>query len=235
MSSRVTSVPAAQCPDEAGPGWHAWVNAPATTTSPLTTAVLQMVVALQPPDPNQVSHTDVVVVPANTFGVQGTGAADTRPGSGTAALAGTTPNKTSAALMAEASIAPGTSRRMRFLRVQTGGRYFAGEHFLCTRRLTYGYGLRRAGHAPPRSGPSRSETLPAVVREEQISHEITANLSPQRCLPGGPLVCVAVPPDAAVLAVHPGRREGGAQARGALPDFRCGGHGGHGQGALRRR
>ena len=128
MSSRVTSVPAAQCPDEDGPGWHASVKAPATTTSPFTTAVLRMMAVLQAP-PNQVSHTDVVVVPANTFGVHDTGVPDTRPGSGTAALAGPTPNRTRAALTTEASSTPGTTRRMRFLRV-SDGRQFTCKRFL---------------------------------------------------------------------------------------------------------
>ena len=40
MSSRVTSVPGVQLPDEVGPGWQACVNAPATMTSPLTMASL---------------------------------------------------------------------------------------------------------------------------------------------------------------------------------------------------
>src|ERR1022692_540116 len=153
MSSRVTVVPGAQCPDAVGPGAHAWVNALATTTSPFTTAVLQTVALPQPPEPNQVSHTEVVVVPAATFGVQVAGTADTRPGSGTAALAGTTPNKTSAALMAEASIAPGTSRRMKFLRVRTVAD-IAPENvsYAHTRRLTYDYGLRRSRTCSPSGG-----------------------------------------------------------------------------------
>ena len=52
MSSRVTVVPALQCPVEDGPGWHACVNAPATTTYPSTMAVLYTVAVLQPPEPN---------------------------------------------------------------------------------------------------------------------------------------------------------------------------------------
>src|SRR6516225_5913253 len=79
MSSLVTSVPGAQFPEEAGPGWHACVNAPATTTSPLTTAMLYTVECAQSrPLPNHcASH---LGLPANTLGVQETGACDTAPG-----------------------------------------------------------------------------------------------------------------------------------------------------------
>src|SRR5215472_9196914 len=82
MSSLVTSVPGAQCPDDPGPGAHAWVNAPTTTTSPLTTAVLHTVASVHwPPGPN---HCGLQAgLPANTFGVHLAGDGDTTPGSWT--------------------------------------------------------------------------------------------------------------------------------------------------------
>src|SRR5580700_883371 len=83
MSSLVTRVPGVQCPSAAGPGWHAWVNAPTTTTSPLTTAVSYTVECLQRrlPGPNHCGLQDGL--PAKTLGVHLTGACETRPGNAT--------------------------------------------------------------------------------------------------------------------------------------------------------
>ena len=80
MSSLVTRVPGVQCPSAAGPVWHAWVNAPTTTTSPLTTAWLYTVWCLQSrlPGPNHCGLQDGL--PANTLGVHLTGVCETRPG-----------------------------------------------------------------------------------------------------------------------------------------------------------
>src|SRR5579863_888506 len=103
MSSRVTVVPAAQYPLLADPSSQASVNAPATTTSPFTTAVLRIEASPQLVVPNHCWHTVELVVPANTFGVQDTGVVDSEPGSGAFALAGATPNVIKTALKAEAS------------------------------------------------------------------------------------------------------------------------------------
>src|SRR5690348_3321726 len=80
MSSLVTRVPGAQCPDAAGPVGHAWVNAPTTTTSPLTTAWLYIVWCLQSrlPGPNHCGLQDGL--PVNTLGVHLTGVWETRSG-----------------------------------------------------------------------------------------------------------------------------------------------------------
>src|SRR5579859_7268854 len=80
MSFLVTMVPAVQLPTD--PGTQAWVNAPATTTSPLTTAMLYTVEGAQLPPNHWVLH---CVAPANTFGVQPTALEDTRAGSEAAA------------------------------------------------------------------------------------------------------------------------------------------------------
>ena len=80
MSSLVTRVPGVQCPSAVGPVWHAWVNAPTTTTSPLTTAWLYTVWCLQSrlPGPNHWGLQDGL--PANTLGVHLTGVCETRAG-----------------------------------------------------------------------------------------------------------------------------------------------------------
>src|SRR6266702_2049676 len=83
MSFLVTSVPGVQCPVEAGPAWHAWVNAPTTTTSPFTTAWLYTVWCLQSrlPGPNHCGLQDML--PANTLGVHLTAVCETGPGKST--------------------------------------------------------------------------------------------------------------------------------------------------------
>ncbi len=76
MSSLVTWVPGLHSPWASVPGWHACVNAPTTTTSPLTYAVpYTSDWQLFPPLPNQVLLHCVwpTVVPAETFGVNATG------------------------------------------------------------------------------------------------------------------------------------------------------------------
>src|SRR5207245_10451098 len=80
MSSLVTSVPGVQCPVEAGPSWHTWVNAPTTTTSPFTTAWAYSVWCLQSrlPGPNHCGLQDGL--PANTLGVHLTAACETSSG-----------------------------------------------------------------------------------------------------------------------------------------------------------
>src|SRR6266566_8323237 len=83
MSFLVTSVPGVQCPVEAGPAWHAWVNAPTTTTSPFTTAWLYTVWCLQSrlPGPN---HCGLQArLPANTLGVHLTAVCETSSGNST--------------------------------------------------------------------------------------------------------------------------------------------------------
>src|SRR6184192_1513636 len=102
MSSRVTSVPALQWPLEAGPGWHAWVNMPATITSPFTITALETLALAQGP-PNHCWHTAESVVPAKMFGVHVTADGDTTPDSGTAAPAGPMPNRARRALITRAS------------------------------------------------------------------------------------------------------------------------------------
>src|SRR5205823_10693197 len=80
MSFLVTRVPGTQWPDAAGPAWHACVNAPTTTTSPLTTAWLYTVWCLQSrlPGPNHCGLQDRL--PVNTLGVHLTGVCETRSG-----------------------------------------------------------------------------------------------------------------------------------------------------------
>ena len=81
MSSLVTWVPGLHSPWASVPGWHACVNAPTTTTSPLTYAVSYTSDwQLFPPLPNQVLLHWVwpTVVPAETFGVNATGPWPTR-------------------------------------------------------------------------------------------------------------------------------------------------------------
>jgi hypothetical protein len=86
MSSRVSFPVALQSPVDAGPGAQAWVNAPATMISPLTTAVLYTVERHPPLDvPNQVLSQ--LELPAKTLGVQLAAVADTSLGIETPALA----------------------------------------------------------------------------------------------------------------------------------------------------
>src|SRR6266851_6369270 len=83
MSFLVTWVPVAHSPCVSGPGWQTRVKAPTTITSPLTSAVpytSDRQVRLPLPNHCWLQTVAPTLVPADTFGVHGTGLCATTVG-----------------------------------------------------------------------------------------------------------------------------------------------------------